>query len=291
MAAKKRKVEPTPERTQLIVSKENFKEVLGKRLEVGQELLDREILNVPDLEKLKTEYYDWNDYNSEFLKSSFNNDQNEYKYRYDRCTTMLGMMDYAAGRYNPNSPEYQLKDTKRDLEAKVTNIRQLLAKVDLIPSSVEKNEILIDELTEPITKNIFIIHGHDEARLLELENILKEDFKLIPFVLKRLPNIGSPTIIEKFEFYAPQCSMAIALFTPDDVIEKDGKQYLQARPNVIYELGWFSAKLTRKNVILLLKEGTDIFSDFQGILQLKFNIEVAEKYRDLLLEFRAKGLL
>ena len=41
--------------------------------------------------------------------------------------------------------------------------------------------------------------------------------------------------------------------------EKDGKQYLQARPNVIYELGWFSAKLTRQNVILLLKEGTDIF--------------------------------
>lgn len=291
MATKKRKVEVVPERTQLIISKESFKDELGKRLEIGQEFIDREIQQVPELEKLKTEYYDWNDYNSEFLKSSFNNDQNEYKYRYDRCTTMLGMMDYAAGRYNPNDPAYQLKDTKRDLEAKVTNLRQLLAKVDLIPSAVEKNEPVSDDINEALTKNIFIIHGHDEARLLELENILKDDFKLVPFILKKLPNIGSPTIIEKFEFYAPQCSMAIALFTPDDVIEKDGKQYLQARPNVIYELGWFSARLTRQNVILLLKEGTDIFSDFQGILQLKFNNEVAEKYRDLMLEFRAKGLL
>ena len=148
-----------------------------------------------------------------------------------------------------------------------------------------------EEVNELITRNIFIIHGHDEARLLELENLLKDDFKLTPFILKKLPNIGSPTIIEKFEFYAPQCSMAIALFTPDDVIDKDGKQYLQARPNVIYELGWFSAKLTRKNVILLLKDGTDIFSDFQGILQLKFNSEVVEKYRDLMLEFKAKGLI
>ena len=126
---------------------------------------------------------------------------------------------------------------------------------------------------------------------MELETILRRDFGLNPFVLKDLPTIGSLTIIEKFEHYAQKCSFAIALFTPDDVIEKDGIKYLQARPNVIYELGWFCGKLSRKNVILILKEGTDIFSDFQGIVQIRFKNEIVEKYRDLMQELKVKNLV
>lgn len=291
MTTRKKNNDTSPERTKLHLGRDDFKEKLSKRLEIGQELLDREIKQVPELEKLKNDYSDWNNYNSELLKSSFNKSANEYKNSYDTCTQMLGMDDYAAGRYRPNDPSYQLKDTKRTIEAKHNNLRQLLAKVDLIPTMVDHDEPTPSSTTEILTKNIFIIHGHDETRLFELENILSNDFKLTPFVLKKLPNIGSPTIIEKFEFYAQQCSMAIALFTPDDIIEKDGKQYLQARPNVIYELGWFCAKLSRKNVILLLKEGTDIFSDFQGILQIRFNQGIVEKYRDIMMEFKAKGLV
>lgn len=277
------------ERTLLTKDINVFKDELSKRMEQGQQLLNKEIKNTYELESLKTDFYDWNDYNSEFLKASFNNPKNEYRHRYDNCDAFLGLMDYSTGQYSPNDPQYQLKDLKRKIEAKMSNLRQLLAKSDLIltnKTSTENNEI-----DNKRNKNVFIIHGHDERSLLELESLLKDDFKLNPFILKKLPNIGSPTIIEKFEFYADQCSMAIALFTPDDIIEKDGKQYLQARPNVIYELGWFSAKLTRKNIILILKEGTDIFSDFQGILQIRFKNEIVEKYRDLMLEFKAKNLI
>jgi predicted nucleotide-binding protein len=291
MTTRKKHIDTPPERTKLFGNRDGFKDKLSKRLEVGQELLDRKVEKIPELEQLKNDYSDWNNYNSELLKSSFDKPTNEYKYSYDRCAQKLGMDDYAAGRYQPNDPNYQLKDTKRTIETKHNNLRQLLAKVDLIPTMLGEEEVSNSETNEISTKNIFIIHGHDETRLLELENLLINDFKLTPFVLKKLPNIGSPTIIEKFEFYAQQCSMAIALFTPDDIIEKDGKQYLQARPNVIYELGWFCAKLTRKNVILMLKDGTDIFSDFQGILQIRFKEEIVEKYRDIMMELKAMGLL
>ncbi|MCF8317284.1 MAG: nucleotide-binding protein [Haliscomenobacter sp.] len=40
-------------------------------------------------------------------------------------------------------------------------------------------------------------------------------------------------------------------------------KYLQAGPNVIYELGWFSAKLSRNKVTLVLKDGTDILLTFK----------------------------
>lgn len=63
------------------------------------------------------------------------------------------------------------------------------------------------------TKNIFIIHGHNEVALLQLEKMLKEDFNLNPIILKDKPNNGL-TIIEKFEQYAQTCSYSIALFTP-----------------------------------------------------------------------------
>jgi predicted nucleotide-binding protein len=59
---------------------------------------------------------------------------------------------------------------------------------------------------------------------------------------------------------------------------------MQARPNVIYELGWFSAKLSRKKVMLVLKNGTDIFTNFQGIIQKRFKSKVVEIYRDLFFE-------
>lgn len=278
------------ERTMLTLKKEDFKNELIPRIEIGQELLNRKIASQDELAKLKAEYYDWDNYNSELLKAAFNKEQNEHRRLYDRCTMLIGMNDYVSGKYNPNDPSYQLKDTKQQIDTKTTNLTQLLAKVDLIPTVEAVKESTVEE-QDGENRNVFIIHGHDEVRLAELEGILRDDFKLNPYILKKLPNIGSTTIIEKFEFYAPQCSMAIALFTPDDIIEKDGQKYLQARPNVIYELGWFCAKLTRKNVLMLLKEGTDIFSDFQGILQIRFNSEISEKYRDLMLEFRAKAYI
>lgn len=291
MTVRKKNSETLPERTKILLSTDDFKERLTKRLQVGQELIDRKVDRLSEIEIFIKDFGDWDNYNSEFLKSSFDRPTNEYKQSYDSCTQIIGMDDYVAGRYKPNDPNYELRSKKLYAEAKHNNLRLLLAKADLIPTTFEQTEQINIEETEVLNKNIFIIHGHDETRLLELENLLNNDFKLTPFVLKNLANIGSSTLIEKFEFYANQCSMAIALFTPDDIIEKDGKQYLQARPNVIYELGWFCAKLTRKNVILLLKDGTDIFSDFQGIVQIKFKQQIVDKYRELLIEFKAKGLV
>lgn len=275
-----------PERTFLICDRKYFKEELFKRLKLGEDLLKIEINNVQDLEKLKSDFIDWNDYNSEFLKSSFNNIKNEYRYRYDNCDNGLGLMDF----FDKNKNYDPISDERKRIQIKLDNIMQLIAKTDLIPVEVDKS-IRDSFVNDDLEKNIFIIHGHDTKSLLELETILRRDFGLNPFVLKDLPTIGSLTIIEKFEHYAQKCSFAIALFTPDDVIEKDGIKYLQARPNVIYELGWFCGKLSRKNVILILKEGTDIFSDFQGIVQIRFKNEIVEKYRDLMQELKVKNLV
>lgn len=139
-------------------------------------------------------------------------------------------------------------------------------------------------------QNVFIIHGSDEAKWRELKDILQNELRLNPIILQEQADIGK-TLIEKFEHYADTCSYAIAIFTPDDEVTNNGEQYLQARPNVIYELGWFCGRLGRNGVMLLLKEGTSVFSDFGGIVQKRFALNVKEKLVEIKTDLISCGIL
>lgn len=140
-------------------------------------------------------------------------------------------------------------------------------------------------------ENVFIVHGRDEAKWRELKDIVKSEFRLNPIVLFEQPDAGCQTVIEKFEHYAQTCTYAIAVFTPDDEVRSGTESYLQARPNVIYELGWFCGKLGRGSAMLLLKEGTNLFSDFGGIIQKRFSTNVSEKVIEIRRDLVAAGVL
>lgn len=142
------------------------------------------------------------------------------------------------------------------------------------------------------SKEIFIIHGHNEAKRRELESLLKERFMLEPVVLAEKPDQGL-TIIEKFEKYASNCSYAFALFTPDDIVSSGGQQYFQARPNVIFELGWFYANLGRSRVCILDQESeqSKIFSDLQGIMRMQFKENISERFMEIERELKSVGII
>ena len=140
-------------------------------------------------------------------------------------------------------------------------------------------------------ENVFIIHGRDEAKWRELKDMVRSEFRLNPIVLLEQPDAGCKTVIEKFEHYAQTCTYAIAVFTPDDEVLSGTEAYLQARPNVIYELGWFCGKLGRGGAMLLLKEGTELFSDFGGIVQKRFRQNVSERIIEVRRDLEAAGVL
>lgn len=145
--------------------------------------------------------------------------------------------------------------------------------------------------TLPHRENIFIIHGKDEAKWRELKDIIREDLRLNPVILQEQPDAGCKTVIEKFEYYANKCSYAIAVFTPDDEVNDGEEVYLQTRPNVIYELGWFCGRSGREGAMLLLKKGTSIFSDFGGIIQKRFKRDIREKLSEIKKDLVACGIL
>jgi predicted nucleotide-binding protein len=137
---------------------------------------------------------------------------------------------------------------------------------------------------------VFIIHGHDMMAPLQLEKMIKKRWHLNPIILRDQPAKGR-TLIEKFEQEAISVAYAFAIFTPDDIVSTEAGEYLQARPNVIFELGWFYRKLGRDKVCMLFKRGTKIHSDLEGIERLEFNgsiEEIAVKIED---ELRSAKLI
>jgi predicted nucleotide-binding protein len=162
------------------------------------------------------------------------------------------------------------------------------------PSTVLKGKILSDiEATmmdvcgafSSANKNVFLVHGHSESNRIELKNFLIE-LGLQPIVLVEEDDLGM-TIIEKFEHYATTSSFAFVLMTPDDKSLTTGgaESRWRARQNVIMELGWFMAYLTRDRVIILYCGELEIPSDILGVLYLEFKhsvLEVGERIRNRL---------
>lgn len=142
----------------------------------------------------------------------------------------------------------------------------------------------------PESNRVFIVHGHDEVNTLKLRELLRERFGLSPVVLNASPGRGRPTI-QKFEDEAENCAFAFVLLTPDDQVETERGEYTQARPNVIFELGWFYGKLGRDRVTLLLKSGTKIHSDLEGVSRIEFSANVEERVLEIERELSAAGML
>ena len=184
----------------------------------------------------------------------------------DLFNDALGNNNYSsqiADEFNVGVTNYTWTPSYKSVENIISVVRAAITRLKRNPDILSRKKAN-DAIAH--RENIFIIHGRDEAKWRELKDIIKSEFRLNPIILQEQPDAGSPTVIEKFEHYAETCSYAIAIFTPDDEVTAAGETYLQARPNVIYEIGWFCGRLGRSGVMLLLKEGTSIFSDFGGVL-------------------------
>ena len=118
----------------------------------------------------------------------------------------------------------------------------------------------------PVSRKIFIVHGHDNDALQSVARFISR-IGLEEIILSERPD-GSRTVIEKFESESGDVSFAIVLMTPDDegnAVASESTR-LRARQNVLYELGYFAGKLGRGKVLVLKKGHIEIPSDLAGVL-------------------------
>lgn len=166
----------------------------------------------------------------------------------------------------------------------------------------EESELDVDRLFAMNSKQVFIVHGHDTQAKFELARMVEKEFRLEAIILDEQADRGR-TLIEKFEHTAELPGYAFVLLTPDDIGKKNTQQAdpnriseptdLELRPrarqNVIFELGYFFAKLGRERVCCLYKSGVEIPSDISGLIYKEFRTSVREKEGEIRRELRALG--
>lgn len=145
-----------------------------------------------------------------------------------------------------------------------------------------------DSIKNVMSKDVFIIHGHDEGMKENTARIISK-LGLNPIILHEQEDNGR-TIIEKFEHYAEKVGYAIALLSADDICIKNNTEVGRARQNVIFELGYFTGLLGRDRTFALVagSENIELMSDYQGIIYKSYDQEGAWKLR-LVKELKALG--
>src|SRR6266581_6580970 len=138
----------------------------------------------------------------------------------------------------------------------------------------------------------FIVHGHDDDALDELNDYLEKTLNFpAPVVLKNESSIGR-TIIEKFEEKSEGVDLVFVLLTPDDQVKatpEERQVTFRARQNVIFELGYFYGKLgrCRGRVIILHKTEAELPSDIHGIASIDISKGIAGADNEIRRELHA----
>jgi predicted nucleotide-binding protein len=263
----------------LSISNSDFKSQLSERIELGEELFQRQINTQDESDKLESEYRLWNDYNFEYLQQTFDVPKNEYARSYVQAGfSFVGQLEVVQG--NP-------VQTKRNLlKYKLDNLKSLSTKSSLLKSSI----INVTEKNKSETKlnmsQVLIVHGHDDLSKVEIARFI-EKLGFEPIILHEQASSGQ-TIIEKIESYS-NVGFGIVLYTPCDSGSKKGEETSlksRARQNVVFEHGFLIGKIGRKNVCALVKDNVETPNDISGVVY----ISMANDWKfDLAKELRNSG--
>ena len=123
--------------------------------------------------------------------------------------------------------------------------------------------------SEHTQDSIFIVHGRNDTRRLEVRNFIDSHTDLQPITLSDQPNKGLD-LLGKFVENAQKARFAVVIVTGDDEGRIKGGKDLKprARQNVIFELGYFIGLLGRDKVAVLYEDNTELPSDFGGIVYI-----------------------
>lgn len=200
-------------------------------------------------------------------------------------------LQWSASVYYDGYPQlyHYIEGISRNIEHSKVMLNQAIKILEEDISDIENNdsqiELIVDAL--PLSRNVFIVHGHDEGARETVARFL-EKIDLKPIILHEQPNMGR-TIIAKFRDEAATTAFAVVLMTPDDHGAKDGAPTKKrARQNVVFELGFFIGALGAEKVTALVKGDVEKPSDFEGVVYI--SLDQPNWKLDLAREIKSSGL-
>lgn len=291
MATKRVTQQSTPMPLKLIQPRDEAKNRLGERIEKGLELKQRKVDTREAYDLLLKDYQKWDAFNKELLKQLFSTDELAKEYSHYGVAA-IAMRESSLGE--------KIADAFKRVDNKIHRIDSIIERIELIPIDETKASDLstqsnIPSEKQPRTKKVFVVHGRDEISKTSLEVFLHE-IGLEPVVLHRQADEGM-TIIEKFEKHS-DVGYVFILLTPDEIAyltaeekkpDSERNKEFRARPNVIFEFGYFIGKFGRSRVCCLYSGNVSLPSDVNGIIYKKFDKGIEEVAYSIIKDLKASG--
>jgi predicted nucleotide-binding protein len=255
-------VDPAPEEPALRVARAEAERRLDERIELGQQMLDRQVTSPKGVDDLKNDFHTWHDYNGTLLRLLFTTPALADEYQ--------PAMSYASGS---RDPQRELRSVRLDIEHQQQKLFSIRNRLDLYsePPGLARGAAKEGATMTSGSQTVFVVHGHDSARKLEVAHFIERVTGQRPTILHEQANRGR-TIIEKLEDHAAEAGFAVVLLTGDDVGGVDGTHLQRrARQNVVLELGLFFGRLGRDHVVALYEQSVELPSDLDGLLYVSFS--------------------
>lgn len=199
-------------------------------------------------------------------------------------------------KYNPFNPEgyFLLKRERRygydlTIESSLPNNTKITVRVcdlknerdaieaifDIFETDASKSKLPYELLNKP---KIFIGHGRNNL-WRDLKDHLqdKQGYEIVAYEVGARAGHAIRDILTDM---LSESSFALLIMTAEDETV-DGQ--FRARQNVIHEIGLFQGKLGFNRAVILLEDGTEEFSNIQGIEQIRFSKgNIKETYGEVL---------
>lgn len=262
----RQKTPQTPEGPpKLMVPASQLGEEIEERLALGQALIDESDGDESVLKERRQEYYNWTEYNEALIRRSFDSAKLAEEY-----SSWIGI----AFGGPPEPLGVQWSELHDDIRGKLRRLQSLKDRLSLYEPHPEATRALPTSKV-PRSSDVFIVHGHDGEAKVVVARFLSKLLANDPIILHEQADRGR-TVIEKFEAHAAEVGSAIVLLTGDDEGGAVGQgQRRRARQNVVFELGFFLAKLGRARVVILYEEGVELPSDIHGVLYIPLDSQGA----------------
>ena len=179
------------------------------------------------------------------------------------------------------------------IQARISAVRQPAAHCKELANRLEKIAAHLSRVSKVearssrIGTNVFIGHGRSFV-WRDLKDFIKDRLSLPYDEFNRIPVAGITNIARLSEML-DSAACAFVIMTAEDELA-DGK--VQARMNVIHEVGLFQGRLGFTKAIVLLEEGCEEFSNIQGLGQIRFpKGNLAAKFEEIRLVLEREGVL
>jgi predicted nucleotide-binding protein len=274
---------------ELTVTRVEAKQRLEGRIEKATELKKTEASTEDAFKNFEKEFWKWDSFNVELLKRLFTNEDPADEYSYYGFG-VLNMSDPPLGR--------RVAEQREKIDDKIHRLDSIIERLELIPVSnaaAAPQPVAAGPVGRTVSNKVFVVHGRDEVAKTSLEVFLHE-IGLEPVVLHRQADQGM-TVIEKFEKHS-DVDYAFILLTPDEVAylasdeakpDADRTKEKRARPNVIFEFGYFVGKLGRQRVCCLYTGDVTLPSDLGGMVYKKYERSIEEVAYPIQKDLKAAG--